>query len=989
MGDTANEQPTRCLEENTLDALGRGQLSAAEREAAVHHLDACEDCRHLVAALGHAASWPAAPADTTDEAPPAPEAAGTEIAPPRLPPGSRIGRYTVLHTVGAGGMGVVYAAYDPELDRRVALKLVHHERLADRAREEAASRLLREAQALARLSHPHVITVFDAGRFDGQVFLTMEFVEGGTLRQWARAARAERRSPGAVLEMFLQAGRGLAAAHAAGLVHRDFKPDNVLIGKDGRARVTDFGLVRVAPAGPAAPARPEHGAERPARPLPASAGTQTEAGALLGTPAYMAPELLRGAPADARSDQFAYCVALYEALQGERPFTVTDLGPGQHGARTPEDREPPRGSSIPSFLQGPLARGLSLAPEHRYPSMSALLADLERRSTSPRRRRLTVGALGVAAVLAAGAGALWWRDRGDGVCAHAEERLAGAWDDALKGKLRAAFLATGAPFAQAAWSGTEALVDRYAKRWVQMHTDACEATHVRGEQSGELLDLRMACLAQRREGLRALTAVLASAERDVVERAARAADQLPPLEECASVEALTAPLRPPRDPAARARIEAARGELAEAAAQRAAGRYAQSRALAQKVADEATPLSYRPLEAEAWMAVALADIQLEDGARAEASIYRALAAAQASGHLTVAARAELSLAHVHGVMLRRHPQGHVWADLAAATLERVGDAPLVSADRLLVLGKLLLDEGRANEALPHLQQALALQERALGPDDLTVATTLGRLARALSNVERYPEALALAQRSLAVQERLLGPDHPDLAASLNAIAFILYMSQRSAEGIPLASRALAIQERAFGPDHPALVKTIIGLSNLHSGPRDALALLQRARDIQERSVGAEHPDMVYILKNMAISHGLLRETDEQLACAERALAIEEKLLGPDHPDLANTLVVLGQAHDRLGHPERGLPFLERALAITEARPLTDSYAIGRSARVNIRGQMADTLWAIGRDRGRARALVTGALEVARGGGSEMERDVAALEAWLSAHPLPP
>ncbi|WP_437677548.1 tetratricopeptide repeat protein [Sorangium sp. So ce131] len=978
MDSVAGRQPIRCLEENTLDALGRGQLSAGERDAAVRHIDACEDCRRLLAALGHAASWTAAQADATAEAPPFLDAAGAESAPPRLTAGSRIGRYTVLHTVGAGGMGVVYAAYDPELDRRVALKLVHRERLPGGAREEAASRLLREAQALARLAHPHVITVFDAGRFDGQVFLTMEFIEGGTLREWMRA---ERRTPGAVLELFLQAGRGLAVAHAAGLVHRDFKPDNVLLGKDGRARVTDFGLVRVTAAGAAAPDRPEH----PVRPLPASAETRTEAGALLGTPAYMAPELWRGTRADTRSDQFAYCVALYEALQGERPFTVADLkrqgGPG--------GREPPRGDRIPSWLQGPLARGLSIGPERRYPSMLALLGDLERRNTSLRRRRLTLGALGVTAILAAGALTLGRRDRGEEMCAHAEERLAGAWDDARRQKLRAAFLATGAPFAEAAWSATEALVDRYAKGWVRMHTEACEATHVRGEQSGELLDLRMACLAQRREALRALTGVLTSADRAVVERAAQAADRLPSLDECAATEALTAPVRPPRDPAARARIEGARGELADAAAQLAAGRYAESRALAQKVADEARSLSYRPLEAEAWMAVALADIQLEDGARAEPSLYRALTSAQASGHQIVAARACLSLAHVHGLMFRRHPQGHVWADLAEATLERIGDAPLVSADRLMVLGKLLLDEGHANEAVPHLEQALALQERALGADDLTVATTLGRLARALSNLERYPEALALAQRSLAIQERLLGPDHPDLAASLNAISFILYMSARSAEGIPLTSRALAIQERAFGPDHPVLIKTLIALSNLHRDPRDAIVLLQRARELQERAVGAEHPEMVYILKNMAISYGELHEVDKQLACAERALPIEEKLLGPDHPDLANTLVVLGQAHDRLGHPEKGLPFLERSLAIAESRPITDSYSIGRSARVSIRGQVADTLWKIGRDRKRARTMAADALEVARGGGSEMARDIAEIEAWLSAHPLPP
>jgi tetratricopeptide (TPR) repeat protein len=620
--------------------------------------------------------------------------------------------------------------------------------------------------------------------------------------------------------------------------------------------------------------------------------------------------------------------------------------------------------------------------------MAALLAAIERGTESPRRRLWTMGAaLGIAALAVMGLGALRWRGRDPGVCAHAEDRLTGAWDDGRKSQLRAAFLATGAPYAGAAWAGTEALLDRYAGSWVQMHTETCEATQVRGEQSGELLDLRMACLSQRREGLRALTSLLAAADREVVGRATQAAAQLASLEECASRQALTEPLRLPQDPAARARIEAARGELAEAAAELSAGHHERSRALGSKAVDEARALSYKPLEAEALMAVATAHVRMEDAASAEPLLYRALVAAQASGHLMIAARANLSLAFVHGLMLRRHPQGHVWVDLAEATIARIGDPPLVSAQHLVVRGNLVLDEGHAGEALPCFEQALALQERALGPEHFEVSRTLGRLASTLAPLERYPEAIAAAQRSLAINERLFGPDHTELTNSLHALAFILFQSGRSAEGVPLMERALAIQERAFGPDHPALVKTLINLSNMHQDPGEAVTFLLRAREIQERKVGVEHPDMVFILKNLAISYGLLHRHEEQLAHAQRALPLEEKLLGSDHPELVETLAVLAQAHEKLGEPARALPLLERALAIAGSRPLTDAYSIGRGPRVELQGQLADLLWSMKRDRKRARALVASALELSRGGGDEAAKDVTKLETWLSEHPL--
>ena len=265
--------PTGCLTEDQVARFVEHAVDDAERQRIGAHVDQCEECRRLVgaaAAVFLSMTLPAAgpPGDTGG-----------------LPAGVRLGRYVVLERLGAGAMGVVYSAYDPELDRRVAVKLVRAEAERGESSAGARGRRLTEAQTVARLNHPSVITVYDVGTVGDRVFIAMELVDGGTLAAW----RAERpRSRGEILELFLRAGEGLAAAHDAGVVHRDFKPDNVLGGKDGRLRVTDFGLARAAKPG-------------------ANAVPTVE---IVGTPAYMSPEQFRGEPADARADQFAFCVAL-------------------------------------------------------------------------------------------------------------------------------------------------------------------------------------------------------------------------------------------------------------------------------------------------------------------------------------------------------------------------------------------------------------------------------------------------------------------------------------------------------------------------------------------------------------------------------------------------------------------------------------------------------------------------------------------------------
>ena len=464
-----------------------------------------------------------------------------------LAAGDTVGRYRVLEVLGAGGMGVVYGAFDPELQRKVALKLVRAE-LTD---AELRARLWREAQAMARIRHPNVITVFDVGTWNDQVFVAMEVIDGWTLSSW-QAARS--RSVDEILRVMAAAGAGLAAAHAVGLVHRDFKPDNVLIGGDGRVCVTDFGLAR-------AVAMPSE-IEEPSSPDATVEGELTRQGALVGTPAYMAPEQMRGTAPDGRADQFSFCVALYEALYGVRPFPGMSLGELER-AIFEGDRLRPRRKGVPASVRRALARGLSFAADDRFPSMDELL-----RALAPARRMvpaaLVAALVGVAvACVTVAAGVVHFRGDRARMCRGAADKLAGVWDGPRRAAVAAA-LGGDEPRARDRAARVLAALDDYAARWVRGYTDACEATHVRGEQSEALLDLRMQCLDGRRREAEELTRILAS-DRELGDKAAQAAHSLPPVAACADVAALARPQQAPK--AAQAELEVPRRLLARARAE--------------------------------------------------------------------------------------------------------------------------------------------------------------------------------------------------------------------------------------------------------------------------------------------------------------------------------------------------------------------------------------------------------------------------------------
>src|SRR5215472_5457995 len=513
--------------------------------------------------------------------------------------GTALGRYVVLNQLGSGGMGVVYAAFDPEMNRKVAIKLLRADVAGKLSAEVARARLLREAQAMARLSHPNIVPVHAVGFFGSQVFIVMEYVEGQTLKRWLEEKRPSTKQ---IVATFLQAGRALAAAHAVQLIHRDFKLDNVLVAADGRVLVTDFGLARGAReaegSGPVPTSQPLlDTAMTPKEDVFGAMLTQT--GSILGTPAYMAPEQLLGQRTDARVDQFSFCVALYEALYGERPFAGDRLDELVREVTAGKVRDPPKSSRVPNWLRQILLKGLKTNAAERYPSMDALLADLEKDPAIARRRWLYVA--GVAAVIAIPLiGYRQIKHQQSLLCKGAEKELAGIWNDKTSAGISRAFMATGKPFAQTAAANVGKALDRYSKDWVTMFTQACEATRLRGTQSEELLDLRMECLSRRRAGFQALIEIFANADGKVVERSVDAAQALASLEGCADVAALKAPVRPPADPTVRAKVDELRRKLATANAMHAAGKFREGVTLATQIASEAKALQYRPLEAEAF-----------------------------------------------------------------------------------------------------------------------------------------------------------------------------------------------------------------------------------------------------------------------------------------------------------------------------------------------------------------------------------------------------
>ena len=623
---------------------------------------------------------------------------------PSFGSGDSVGRYLLLSKLGRGGMGWVMRALDTELRREVAIKL-----LVRSLEATARQRLLREARSMAQLSHPNVVPVYDVGEHEGVVFVAMELVPGQTLSKWMRATRRGWRE---VLDRFLAAGEGLAAAHRMGLVHRDFKPANVMVGDDDRVRVLDFGLAR--PADEMGIVGSEVVADLPilessevfsSSSVDLGSSSLTQTGLVLGTPAYMAPEQFSNAVADARSDQYAFCVALWEGLYRTRPYPQRSVSRLRAAKQKPP--ESPRSPVGPPALLRVLMQGLAVRPEDRFPSMEALLAAL--RGTR-RVRPSAVHAVAAAAVVALiGVGVAMTTHHSEAPCEGAQTKLEGVWDDDRRAAVGDTLRALELPYANATANAVERELDDYTERWGEAYVEVCETNVAQAHPSAEL-DLGMACLERRRTELRALVDVLSSADARVSRDAILATSRLTPIQSCLGPDAGQGQGVVPSDPRVAAEVAILRDELATARAMQHAARYDEARTRAAGVVERARDIDFAPVSAEARYELGRALQNLARYEDAATELEAAYALAVEHGLDELAARAALSRVNLANHRHLPEPAEH-WLAQARARVDRLGAQRGRLGVRLRQEAASLANE-RADfdEAIRLLREALLLAE---------------------------------------------------------------------------------------------------------------------------------------------------------------------------------------------------------------------------------------------------------------------------------------
>jgi len=807
---------------------------------------------------------------------------------PRQATPQRIGRYTLQDRLGQGGMGVVYAAYDPELDRRVAIKLL------TASPGHAEARLLREAQAMARVAHANVVSVIEVGTHHGQTFIVMEYLRGISLERWPE------RRPGwrATLRLYIQAGRGLAAAHRAGVIHRDFKPHNVMLveggSDDGRVKVLDFGLARAALESPTRAAH-ETSPDPLAQPL-------TRTGAVMGTPAYMAPEQFAGEAVDERSDQFSFAVSLYEALHGQLPFASDSLAALSDALLSGAVRPPPASSDVPAWVQRVLLRGLARAPADRFPSMSALCDALER---DPAARRRSVG-LAVALSAVVGGGAWSLAQRGAASPCHGPAfALTEVWSDTRAATMTTALASTGLPYAADTAHRLTTIVGDYAGAWSTMRTQACEA-HRSGEQSATLLDLRMACLDRRRAGLVALTDLLAQADAPLVERAVEAALALPALSDCADLTTLTSETPPPDDPARARAVAATRNTLAQIHTLASAGQLDAAAQSAQQTLAEAQALGFAPLIAES--ALARGSIALEQGRadEAEAALSLAVRSGIEGRADRTAAEAVIRRHFVRGVLqVKRADTDEEWVTALAARFPSDGALRWLTANNRGAVASRNNDPERARS---FYHEALTVGP---GPTPLDLARTRVNLGMLEWENRDFAAALAAYRAAIAQASVALGEAHPlVLELSTYEAAALLELGRNQAARERLTAYLTAQDASSRGATQRG-VWPAIRLSRMDS----ALRRFTNARALAERALAQTPPDdLLTTINAEAALADALTDPDAALTRYRSILARCTTTYGAHDPITAAFQRRAAISQLRLARPEAATPLLHLALA---------------------------------------------------------------------------
>ncbi len=914
-----------------------------------------------------------------------------------LPRGASIGRYLIVEKLGSGGMGVVYAAYDPDLNRKVAIKLLRSQPGA--MASQGRARLLREAQAMARLSHPNVVAVFDVGVAFDQVFVAMEFVEGTTLGEWLN----QERTTDEILQVFAEAGQGLAAAHAAGIVHRDFKPDNVMIGRDGRARVMDFGVARdvgqpISDPGPvlvptrSAVALDQTLPDQSSRGLAAMAVSSplTQEGALMGTPRYMSPEQFRGQASDARSDQFSYCIALYEAICGRPPFAGDNLGELAMQVFLGQVRSFPPEKKVPTWLRRALLRGLKVQPSERYPSLQDLLEDLspERRR---RRRRVLILLSSFAAMVIAGLVSVGVYRGNQELkaqrCQTVDEQLAPVFGIAAKTAAREGLAKTKKAYADDVWRRVENNLSHYLTSWQAMRRDTCQATFVAGKQTAELHSRRLRCLDARLQEVAAFMNLLRTADEQVLDSAVDQSSDLSLLAPCADPHFLQQLAQ--EKPVERERLDILSRQLSEARLLHNAGRVQTAKERAHKVLSAAQQLDNLPLQARAERELSMLETSGGDPFAGHQRAMSAAALGVRGGDFLTAAWAFTDLMYLAQVT-QRGISVDKWQQFAEATLARVEGSSQVKARIQATLDLYLCQHLSAQRQKVKADEqcllALRENERVFGPESSQMGTVLNSLAMHNRRQDRYPEAESLYRRALTVSEAHQGSEHPRLVTIHENLGVLLELMGKSEAAESEYQRALQVAERAFGAEHPKLygtLKQLVLLKLRQNQAAEAIPLAERAAALYKGTPRA--------VSGKLLLASVLQKTGrfaDALVLHEEALS---QCSGKTCTDLPMRLLGMADDLHGLARDKQALPLLEQAHRQLPPLP-SPPQLLSQSeleTRARIEQSLAEVLWAIDGAKSSARVIDLGnhALKLFADLGRMHRSDSEELRGWLQARKL--
>ncbi len=892
-------------------------------------------------------------------------------------------RYAPLRKIGEGGMGQVFLAWDVRLERQVALKLLKRERHGD----EAVERLLREARSMAQLSHPNVLPVHDVAEHEGRAFMVMEYVRGRTLRAWlAERPRARRE----IVGIFIAASRGLGAAHEAGFVHRDFKPDNVLVGADERPRVMDFGLVRPDPTLDLA-----LGIEVAGVTLGATSALTLE-GYVLGTPAYMAPEQHASEKADARADQYALCVSLWEALVGARPFAAEGVAALAELKGRGAPPAPEGGPGLPRSLVAALRRGLSPDPSARFGNMRELELELAR-EPKRRRRRIVLALAGVAAVGVLGVRLDRWRAeaRRAASCAAAVAAVDDAWNHERRKAMGATMLASGASYAADTLDRTASRLDEYRGAWQETRGGLCEAEASSSELEARAAQGRVACLDAALDELEAFVDVLVVGDAEVVRHAVVGVVGLPAPSSCLDDAALPAAALRHEDPSLRAQRRALWRELARARALLRAHSLPEARAAAVAAHEHAGALALTDLTVEAQLLVGGVEEALGRFEEARASYQGAFVRAVEYGDERRMAAAARSLAYVEGARLADVEGGARWGAIARAGSARLGllERPAAielwlalaavhqrnghfaemreATDKAETIATAWLDphdpaamrvlEARSSYAheTGDRSQALALVEEAhartialVGESHPDAALTLARVGAMLADAGRVDEAREVLERAVETQRRLLGPSAP-LADTLGNLGRAYELSREPGRALARYREAFELELDLYGEHHPKVAELRVNLGNIHlmAGELDeAIALNERAREDLEAAFGPSHPSLGHVRHNLGVAYELQRDYAGALPHFRAAAELWTETLGPAHPMRARALAAVGNTMFNLERPAEAIEPYREALRVWSSRPGDDR------SMAAARWMLAVALAQTDGDRQEARAL---------------------------------